>query len=192
MEQMSPLVFLMSAMTIAADQRLIEGNPASPVKVLIFEDLQCPDCADFRVMLDKQILPRFGKKASFEHRDFPLPKHNWARKAAIASRYLQGVKPELAIKYRQETMATLKSITPETFNDNLTAFAKKNGVDPAKALAALNDAELGAAIDKDYKDGVARGVGRTPTVLVDGEPFIENFTFEEIAAALEKATKDLK
>jgi hypothetical protein len=26
-------------------------------------------------------------------------------------------------------------------------------------------------------------------VLVDGEPFIEVFTFEEIAAALDKATK---
>jgi protein-disulfide isomerase len=96
------------------------------------------------------------------------------------------------VKYRRETMATMKAITADNFNETLAAFAKKNGADPAKALAALNDAVLAAAVDKDYKDGVARGVGRTPTVLVDGEPFIENFTFEEIAASLEKATKDLK
>ncbi len=173
--------------------RLVEGNAASPVKVLIFEDLQCSDCADFRVMLDQKILPKFAKKAAFEHRDFPLPKHNWARKAAIASRYFQtAVNAELAVKYRREVMASQTAITAENFNEKLTAFAKKNNVDPSKVLAALNDATLGAAVDKDYKDGVARGVGRTPTVLVDGEPFIENFTFEEIAAALEKSTKDLK
>ncbi len=190
---MLSLVLLMNAMTIAAaDQRLVEGNAASPVKVVIFEDLQCSDCADFRVMLDKQILPKYAAKASFEHRDFPLPKHNWARKAAIAARYFHAIDAGLAVKYRRETMANQKSITAENFNENLAAFAKKNGADPAKTLAALNDAELAAAVDKEYKDAVARGVGRTPTVLVDGEPFIEVFSFEEIAAALDKATKDLK
>ena len=29
-----------------------EDAPSSPVRVLIFEDLQCPDCADFRLVLD--------------------------------------------------------------------------------------------------------------------------------------------
>ena len=181
-----PMLLLLE---LAADvPRLVEGNVSSPVKVVIFEDLQCGDCADFRVMLDQQILPKYAGKAAFEHRDFPLPKHNWARKAAIAARYSQtAVSPELAVKYRRETMASMKDITPENFNEKLAAFAKKNGADPAKALASLNDASLEAAVDKDYKDGVARGVGRTPTVLVDGEPFIERFTFEEIAAALDKA-----
>ncbi|BDC48650.1 hypothetical protein F183_A09660 [Bryobacterales bacterium F-183] len=185
-----PLLFVFAAADVP---RLMEGNASSPVKVVIFEDLQCGDCADFRVMLDKQILPKYAGKVSFEHRDFPLPKHNWARKAAIAARHFQVTAgAEVAVKYRRETMASLKEITPENFNEKLTAFAKKNGADPAKAIAALSDASLEAAVDKDYKDGVARGVGRTPTVLVDGEPFIERFTFEEIAAALDRATKDLK
>jgi protein-disulfide isomerase len=193
MEWMLSLVLLMSAMTVSADQpRLVEGNPSSPIKVVIFEDLQCSDCADFRQMLDKQILPKFASKAAFEHRDFPLPKHNWARKAAIASRHFQSISVDLAVKYRKDTMARQAEITATNFNENLAAFAKKNGADPAKALAALNDAAIEAAVEKDYKDGVARGVGRTPTVLVDGEPFIERFTFEEIAAAIEKATKDIK
>ena len=86
---------------------LVEGNSKSPARVLIFEDLQCPDCAGFRVMLDKQILPKFGARVAFEHQDFPLPKHNWARKAAIASRYFESVKPALAVEYRQTTMAHL-------------------------------------------------------------------------------------
>jgi len=180
-----PLLFVLAAADVA---RLMEGNASSPVKVVIFEDLQCSDCADFRVMLDKQILPKYAGKVAFEHRDFPLPKHNWARKAAIASRYFQtAVSPEVAVKFRQYAMASMSEITPENFNEKLAAFAKKHGADPAKTMAALNDAALEAAVDRDYKDGVARGVGRTPTVLVDGEPFIERFTYEEIAAALDKA-----
>ena len=176
----------------AADKRLVEGNPASPVRVLIFEDLQCSDCADFRLMLDKQILPQFSKVAAFEHRDFPLPKHNWARKAAIASRHFEQTSLELAVRYRRETMANQRSINAGNFNKTLADFAGRNGADPAKSLAALTDSAIEAAVEKDYLDGVARGVGRTPTVLVDGEPFIERFTFEEISAAIEKALKARK
>lgn len=182
-------LLMLSSFSAAADKRLVEGNPASLVRVVIYEDLQCSDCADFRVMLDKQILPRFAKTAAFEHRDFPLPKHNWARKAAIASRYFEQTSLELAVRYRRETMASQASITAENFNETLTAFARKNHADPIKAVAALTDAAFEAAIEKDYKDGVARGVGRTPTVVVDGEPFIERFTAEEISAAIERAIR---
>ena len=183
---MLPL-FLMIATAADPPTRLIEGNPKSAVRVVVFEDLQCSDCAIFREMLDRQILPRFASRVAIEHRDFPLPKHNWARKAAIASRFFEKTSAALAIKYRQETMAAMKEITAENFNAALSVFANKHGVDSAKAIAALSDAALEAAVEKDYRDGVARGVGRTPTVLVDGEPFIERFTFEEIAAALEKS-----
>ena len=46
-----------------------------------------------------------------------------------------------------------------------------------------------AGADKEFREAVARGVGKTPTVLVDGEPFIESFSFKDIAASLDRATK---
>ena len=73
----------------AAEQHLMEGAAQSTVEVLIYEDLQCPDCADFRTMLDQQLLPRYAATVRFEHRDFPLAKHAWARKAAIAARFFE-------------------------------------------------------------------------------------------------------
>ena len=45
-------------------QGLVEGRAGSPVRVLIYEDLQCPDCASFRVMMDQQILPKYGGRWS--------------------------------------------------------------------------------------------------------------------------------
>ncbi|HKA00815.1 MAG TPA: thioredoxin domain-containing protein [Candidatus Solibacter sp.] len=177
------------AITIAAsaEQPLVEGRTESKVRVLIYEDLQCPDCAAFRRMMDDQILPRYGERVAFVHRDFPLAKHIWARKAAIAARYFAGVKPELALEYRRRTMAAIRETQAGNFNEKLSAFARDNGIDPAEAVAALDDHRLAALVERDFQDGVARGVAKTPTVFVGGKPFIEHFTFEEISQSIEDA-----
>jgi len=177
------------AITIAAsaEQPLVEGRTESKVRVLIYEDLQCPDCAAFRRMMDDQILPRYGERVAFIHRDFPLAKHVWARKAAIAARYFAGVKPELALEYRRRTMAAIRETQAGNFNEKLSAFARDNGIDPAEAVAALDDHRLAALVERDFQDGVARGVVKTPTVFVGGKPFIEHFTFEEISQSIEDA-----
>ena len=168
---------------------LTEGNAQSTVRVVIYEDLQCSDCAAFAVMLEKQILPKYAAKVAFEHRDFPLPKHNWARKATIASRYFESIRPELAIEYRRATMAHQAEITPDNFTEKLVKFARAHELDVEKMMAAMKDATIAAAVDKEFREAVARGVGKTPTVLVDGEPFIESFSFKDIAASLDRATR---
>jgi protein-disulfide isomerase len=173
----------------SGEDRLVEGNRSSAVRVLIFEDLQCSDCAVLRRMLDTGLLPRFGATAAFEHRDFPLPKHSWARPAAIAARFFESVRPELGLEYRRATLGSMKQTTAETFRDKLAAFAKAHDVDPAKALAALSDAKLAALVEADVQEGIARGVQKTPTVFVNGQPFVETFTIEEISKAIDEAGK---
>jgi protein-disulfide isomerase len=169
----------------AAEQHLTEGASASPVRVIIYEDLQCPDCAEFRVMLDKQLLPRYATTVRFEHRDFPLAKHVWARKAAIAARYFEETKPGAGLAFRKYALGNLSDITAENFDERLAGFAKENRIDPAKALAALSDERLAGLVEKDYQEGLARGVAHTPTVLVNGIPFIETFQFEDVAKTIE-------
>ena len=181
---------VLSAAAAMAQTHLVEGKADSRVRVVIYEDLQCPDCADFRVMLDQKLLPKYGAKVAFEHRDFPLPKHKWARQAAIAARFFQQQSTALAIQWRQETMHEQARITPESFPAHYAAFAKRNGIDAAKAEAALNDPALVALVQKDCDDGVARGIAHTPTALVNGAPFIETITFEEISAGIETAMKE--
>jgi protein-disulfide isomerase len=168
-----------------ATQHLIEGLAQSPVRVIVYEDLQCPDCADFRVMLDEKLLPRYASTVRFEHRDFPLAKHAWARKAAIAARFFEEAQPGLGLAYRKHAMAHLREITADNFNDRLSQFAKDHAVDPAKAVAALSDERLAALVEEDYQDGVARGIAHTPTVLVNGRPFVETFPVEDVAKAID-------
>lgn len=168
-----------------AAQHLIEGAAQSSVRVIIYEDLECPDCADFRVMLDEKLLPRYASKVRFEHRDFPLAKHPWARKAAIAARFFEDAQPGLGLAYRKYSLAHLTEITLHNFDDRLSQFAKDHGVDPAKAVAALDDSRLAALVEDDYQEGVARGIAHTPTVLVNGRPFVETFAAEDVAKAID-------
>lgn len=165
----------------------VEGRADSAVRVLVFEDLQCSDCAAFHRMMDEKLLPRYGATVCFVHRDFPLAKHAWARKAAIAARYFDAIKPELGLEFRRTTFRRLAGISRSGFDRHLAGFAGEHAVDPAQALAALSDERLAALVEKDFQEGVARGVSKTPTVFVNGTPFVETFTFEEISAAIERA-----
>src|SRR5262249_47393141 len=146
----------------------IEGNPHGRVKVIVYEDLQCPDCATFRRMTDDQLLPRFGNRIALVHKDFPLAKHAWARPAAIAGRYFATQTAGLAVRYRQWVMASLREIKVDTFREKLSAFARAQGLDPESVLRALDDPEMAALVEKDFQEGVARGVAKTPTVFVNG------------------------
>jgi protein-disulfide isomerase len=188
-----PVLFMLaSSMGLAAAQPLVEGSRESAVRVTIYEDLQCSDCATFRRMFDEKLLPRYGGKVAFEHRDFPLARHTWARKAAIAARFFQGVRGELAVSFRRYALANRRQITAANFEERLAAFAGDQGVDPQQALAALEDAGLAAAVEKDFQEGVARGVSKTPTAFVNGVPYIETFTFEEISKGIEAALAEVK
>jgi protein-disulfide isomerase len=178
---------LLAAAAAFAQQIPVEGRPGSPVKVVIYEDLQCSDCAALRRMMDADLLPRFGAKVAFEHRDFPLPKHAWARKGAVAARFFADRDPKLALQFRSFLLENLRQINAANFERRLSAWAERHNVKSAEAVAALDEPRYAAAVEKDYQEGVARGVSKTPTVFVNGAPFIETFTVEEISKGIEQA-----
>lgn len=172
-----------------AQAPLVEGRADSRVRVLVYEDLQCPDCATLRRMMDEQLLPKYADRVAFEHKDFPLAKHAWARPASMAARHFQTVKPELGVEFRRRVMADLRTISPDTLAGYVATFARQHGADPDKAVASLKDEGLAKLVEADFREGVARGVAKTPTVFVDGQPFIERFTAEELMKALDAALK---
>jgi len=176
------------ALALAAGAALpVEGNPQSRVKVLVYEDLQCPDCAAFRRMMDDHLLPRFAAKVAFVHKDFPLAKHAWARPAAIAGRHFASLGAEIGVQYRRWIMANIRQITVDTFRDKIAEFARSHGADAEAAVKALENPDLAALVERDFQEGVARGVVKTPTVFVSGRPFIERFSVEDLAAAIDQA-----
>ncbi len=181
------VALLVAVMPLLAQKTIVEGLPESPVRVVIYEDLQCPDCAVFRHMMDEQLLPRYAAKVAFVHRDFPLAKHAWARRAAIAARFFTDRKPELGLEYRRYVMANQPQIDDGNFNARLAEFAKQHGIEPEAATAALANPHYAELVEQDFQDGVSRGVVHTPTVFVNGKPYIETIPFDDIAKGINEA-----
>jgi len=162
---------------LSLQQRLVEGNAESPVRVVVYEDLQCGDCRALRELLDQVVLPRYGAQVAVEHRDFPLPKHPWAWAGAVAARHFERQSVEIGLAFRRYAMENLRVITLESLNEHLAKFGG----------APLGDAGLHQLVDADYQEGVARGVVKTPTVFVKGARFVERFPIEALTQAIENA-----
>jgi protein-disulfide isomerase len=176
-----------TAQAAVARREIVEGNPSSPVRVMIYEDLQCSDCAAFRLMLDQKLLPKYGTRVAFVHRDFPLGKHDWARSAAIAARWVYEQDPELGITIRRELLSEQNNITIQRLKPWLVEFASRNDLDPKGILASLDDSRLGALIDQERQAAVARGLTNPPTVFVGGISFVETILYEDLARAIDAA-----
>ena len=178
-------VLLGAASLLAARPEMVEGNPSSTVRVVIYEDLQCSDCQNLRTLLDEKILPRYGKRVAFVHRDLPLPKHDWARAAAVAGWWVYEKDHDLGITFRREIMSEQSHLSSASLPAWLREFARRNNLNQEALVDSLNDPRLLQRVDQDYLAAVARGVSRTPTIYVGGKILVETIIYDELARALD-------
>lgn len=180
---------LASHNSFAARSDVVEGNPSSPVKLIVYEDLQCDDCAKFESTIEQKILPKYGSKIAIVHRDLPLGKHDWARQAAVAARWVWQQDSEHGIAIRRELLSEQNHITFANLNSWLADFARRNRLDPRGIVDAMKEPALNALVDQDRQAAVARGVTNTPTAYVGGLAFKDPIIYEDLARALDEALK---
>jgi thiol-disulfide isomerase/thioredoxin len=70
--------------TISADDDPAQGDVGAPVTLVEFTDFQCPSCAAMHPVIE-EVLKSYGNKVRLVVRDYPLPMHTNARKAAEAA-----------------------------------------------------------------------------------------------------------
>ena len=63
----------------------VRGNAAAPITIVEFSDYQCPFCARVNPTLAK-VRETYGDKVKIVFKDYPLPNHPQAPKAAEAAR----------------------------------------------------------------------------------------------------------
>lgn len=175
------------ATAAAANVDMIEGNPESSVKVTIYTDLQCDYCQSLRVMLDEKLLPRYGKQVAFVHRDFPLGRHNWARSAAMAGRWVYEQDPRLKAVYERELLSEQSHITQESLKSWLIQFAGRNKLSEQGIVAAMTDQRLGVVVDSQVQTATARGIKTVPTILIAGKTFSNVIIYDDVARAIDEA-----
>ncbi len=181
------MIALLLLALAAAPQLPVEGRPEAAVRVLIYEDLQCSDCAAsarcWTSTCCRATAPRLPSYTAISR----WPNMPGRARAALAGRFFAEKDPKMALEFRRHLLGSLRQINAANFKEKLAAFAESRGIPGSQAVAALDNAAYAAAVEKDFQEGVARGVSKTPTVLVNGKPFIETFTLEEISKGIDQA-----
>ena len=160
--QLLPLILLFSLTATSQEVPSVLRPPkGSPVALIVFEDLQCPQCARAAPLLNQAAQTY---KIPLVQHDFPLPMHNWSMNAAIIARYFDTHSKTLGNAFRDYVFEHQREILP----DNLRSYAQKFAtehkvelpfvVDPAGKLSALviADRDLGKSINLDH----------TPTIYI--------------------------
>jgi protein-disulfide isomerase len=170
---LSILITLIAALAAAQDASLLQPPKGSKVALIVFEDLQCPQCARTNPLLNNASKTY---KIPLIRRDFPLPMHNWSMDAAIIARYLDTHSQHLGDAYRDYIFEHQLEITPQ----NVRAISEKFAAENKVTLPFVVDpkGELAAKIQADKNLGQRVGIQHTPTVYVvsastQGKPFIE-------------------
>jgi protein-disulfide isomerase len=139
----------------AADGSQLELPRGSDVAIVVFEDLQCPDCAQAHPLL---LEAAAASKVPLVIHDFPIPRHVWAFPAAVLARYFAAQSPALGVEFRSFIFKNQSSINAENLRQLGETFAKDHeqplppDVDPDGAFKAevQADFDLGRQIHLEY------------------------------------------
>lgn len=141
--------------------------------IVVFEDMQCPMCAQVSPLLDKA-----GQQYNIPvvRHDFPLPSHSWSYNAAVLARYFDTQSQKLGDEFRAQVFAHQMEITP----GGLRGFAERFATDHKVDLPFVIDPQgkLKAEVNADRDLGTRLGISHTPTVYVvtnktTGQSYVE-------------------
>ena len=171
-------------------------NPAlrppkgAQVAIVVFEDLQCPDCRRAEPLVEEAAKTY---KIPLVLHDFPLPFHSWSYEAAVMARYFDTRSKTLGNEFRDYIFANQLEVTPQ----NLRGFAEKFATEHKVELPFVidPDGKLAALVNADKELGKAINLQHTPTLYVvsnrrSGKPFVEVVDRSQLYALIDEMMKE--
>jgi len=169
---------------------MLKPPKGSKVAIIVFEDLECPDCARAAPLLHEAAKTYNIPLVQY---DFPLPMHPWSFDAAVNARYFDTKSKQVGDEYRLYIFQNQTYITKQNLRGYTERFAEQHKValpfviDPSGELAAKvkADRDLGQRIPLDH----------TPTIYVvsdtaRGRPFVEVVDRTQLYQLIEQVMKD--
>jgi len=140
-----------------------KGSQDAPVVFVEFADYECPYCQKVNPQI-QQLKKEYGDKVALVFKDFPLPMHHTAEKAAEASRCAgeQG-------KFWEYHDVLFYSRQLDV--DALKEHARVLKLDGDKFDACLDNGTQAAAVKQDFEEGKSLGLTGTPSFFVNGHFF---------------------
>jgi protein-disulfide isomerase len=157
----------------AQDGSALKPPPGAKLALVVFEDLQCPDCARANPLLEEAARTY---KIPLVRYDFPLPMHSWSFEAAVLGRYFDTKSKKLGDDFRDYMFQHQQEITKENLRGFVDNFAKAHKTSVPFALDPQG--KLAAAVKADQSLGQKVGISHTPTIYVvtnsrSAPPFVE-------------------
>jgi protein-disulfide isomerase len=147
----------------AADGSSLKPPPGARVAIVVFEDLECPDCARaYPVVWD----------AAKRHNipvvlhDFPLQMHPWSFDAAVYARYFDTKSEKLGDDFRGFIFQNQQQIDKQNLRQWVDKFASTNNSPIPFVLDP--DGQFKNKIQADRQMGNQIGLQHTPTIFVVG------------------------
>ena len=171
------------------------GGEAAPVKIVVFDDLECPFCAREHAALFPALLERYGDKVRIAYKDFPLSQHPWAIHAQNDANCLAAQNGPAYWKYVDTIHA--KSADIGGAEHSLTAAKidlDKTAIDVGSA-AKVDAPKLKACVDKQdesqvnagLREGEALQVNGVPAIFINGEQINGAAPVEFVYRAIDEA-----
>jgi protein-disulfide isomerase len=154
------------------------GPVGARVTIVEFSDFQCPYCARVRPTIDRLQLT-YGDRIRMVYRDFPLPMHPQAAKAAEAGACAreQGKFWEMHDRIF-ENQARLQV-------SDLKRYAGELGLELPAFEQCLDSGRHAADWKRDLEEGARYGVSATPAFFINGRPLVGALPFESFAQIID-------
>lgn len=161
---------------IAMNDATARGPSSAPVTLLVYADYECPYCQQIQPALDK-LAVEYRDKLAFVYKDFPLPMHPNAQKAAEASRCA-----ELQGKYWEyhDLLATTKQLDMAA----LKSHARTLQLDAKTFDKCLDSGDAAEAVRRHASEAQALGVQGTPAFFVNGRSVSGAASYEKLRGVI--------
>jgi protein-disulfide isomerase len=159
----------------------VRGAENAPVIIVEYSDYECPYCQQTQSVLDK-VEAEYKGKIAFAYKDFPLPMHSHAEKAAEAAHCadVQGKfwdYHDRLFKTKQLDVAQLKE------------SARDLKLDTKAFDECLDSGAQATTVKTQLTDGQSLQVQGTPSFLINGRFFNGGLSYEELRAVIEEELK---
>jgi protein-disulfide isomerase len=163
---------------------LTQHDPASgpadaPVTIVEFSDFQCPYCSRVNPTLTK-LKATYGDKIRIVFKDFPLPNHAQAPKAAEAG-HCAGEQNKYW-EMHDRMFANQQALQVPQLKEHATAL----GLEMPKFNECLDSGKYADAVKTDLAYGETLGVSSTPTLFVNGRPVVGAQPYEYFQSVIDE------
>ena len=162
----------------------VRGPDDAPVEIVEFSDFQCPFCLRAFETLTT-LLDRYGSQIRFVYKDYPLPSHENAFKAAEAGNCAN--EQGRFWEFHDKMFASQSALDVPALKE----YAGELGLDEAAFTRCLDSGRFAGEVQRDLAIGQSYGVSATPVFFINGRAVMgaasvdvfDQIVREEIAAA---------